>query len=122
MEYIILLLCIVAILVIMTNIYLIIEFYKEVKRAKKLNDMHEEAVEQFIFKNELRRNIMKVQELIEKLEHDNKVDNIAVKKLEEKRRQTTSEYYKNSYQMQIHKLNAKIEIRKEILKDMKGEE
>ena len=65
---------------------------------------------------------MKVQELIEKLEHDNKVDNIEVKKLEEKRRQTTSEYYRNSYQMQIHKLNAKIEIRKEILKDMKGEE
>lgn len=56
MEYITLLLCIVAILVIMTNIYLIIEFYKEVKRVKKLNDMHEEVIEQFIFKNRLRRN------------------------------------------------------------------
>lgn len=65
---------------------------------------------------------MKVQELIDKLQHDNKVDNIAVKKLEEKRRQATSEYYKNSYQMQIHKLNAKIEVRREILESVRGEE
>lgn len=64
----------------------------------------------------------KQQKVIEKLEHDNEVDNIAVKKLEEKRRTATSEYYKKSYQTQIHKLNAKIETRKEILKIMKGEE
>lgn len=65
---------------------------------------------------------MKVKELINKLEHDNKIDNIEVKKLEEKRRTATSDYYKNSYQKQIHKLNAKIEVRREILESMRGEE
>ena len=64
----------------------------------------------------------KQQKVIDKLEHDNKIDNTAVKKLEEKRRTATSDYYKNSYQTQIHKLNAKIEVRKEILKSIKGEE
>lgn len=64
----------------------------------------------------------KQQKVIDKLEHDNEIDNIAVKKLEEKRRTATSDYYKNSYQTQIHKLNAKIETRKEILNIMKGEE
>ncbi len=63
----------------------------------------------------------KQQKVIDRLQHDNEIDNIAVKKLEEKRRTATSEYYKNSYQMQIHKLNAKIEVRKEMLEILKGE-
>lgn len=36
-------------------------------------------------------------------------------------RQATSEYYRNSYQTQIHKLNAKIEVRREILESIRGE-
>ena len=81
-----------------------------------------EICEKSIYRKKLQQLETKEQNLINKLQQDNESDNAEVKKLEEKRRTATSEYYRNSYQTQIHKLNAKIEIRKEILKDMKGEE
>ena len=61
------------------------------------------------------------QKLIETLEKANKEDIEKVKYYEKMRRNTTSEFYKKSYQTIIHKLNAKRETRRNILKIMKGE-
>ena len=57
----------------------------------------------------------KLKQLIIKLKQDNKSDAEEVKRLETIRRNTTSEYYKSSYQKTIHVLNARRELRKEIL-------
>ena len=81
-----------------------------------------EICEKCIYRKKLQQLETKEQNLINKLQHDNESDNAEVKKLEEKRRTATSEYYRNSYQMQIHKLNAKIEVRREILESVRGEE
>ena len=61
------------------------------------------------------------QKLIETLEKANEEDTEKVKYYEKMRRNTTSEFYKKSYQTNIHKLNAKRETRRSILKIMKGE-
>ena len=57
----------------------------------------------------------KLEELIKKLKLDNEFDRENVKQLEAIRRNTTSEFYKLSYQKKIHVLNARRELRKEIL-------
>ena len=58
---------------------------------------------------------MKKQELIKKLKLDNEFDRENVKQLEALRRNTTSEFYRLSYQKKIHVLNARRELRREIL-------
>ena len=58
----------------------------------------------------------KLKQLITKLKQDNELDTEEVKRLETLRRNTTSEFYKLSYQKKIHALNAKRELRREILK------
>lgn len=63
----------------------------------------------------------KYDELIEMLEKENEDDTFWVKRFEEKRRNTTDEFYKKSYQTTIHQLNAKRETRREILAILKGE-
>lgn len=65
--------------------------------------------------------LMNKQELIKKLEHDNVIDTEEVKRLEAIRRNTTSKFYKSSYQKKIHALNAKRELRKEILEFLEKE-
>ena len=56
-----------------------------------------------------------LEQLTIKLKQDNKSDAEEVKQLEAIRRKTTSEFYKLSYQKEIHVLNARRELRKEIL-------
>lgn len=62
---------------------------------------------------------MNNQELIKKLKLDNEFDTENVKQLEAIRRNTTSKFYKSSYQKKIHVLNARRELRKEILEYLK---
>lgn len=62
----------------------------------------------------------KLEQLTIKLKQDNKSDAEEVKRLETLRRNTTSEYYKLSYQKTIHVLNARRELRKEILEYLEG--
>ena len=57
----------------------------------------------------------KLEELIKKLKLDNEFDKENVRQLEAIRRNTTSKFYKLSYQKKIHVLNARRELRKEIL-------
>lgn len=61
----------------------------------------------------------KLKQLITKLKQDNELDTEEVKRLETLRRNTTSEYYKLSYQKTIHVLNARRELRKEMLEYLK---
>lgn len=61
----------------------------------------------------------KLEQLTEKLKQDNKLDTEEVKRLEALRRNTTSEFYRLSYQKTIHALNAKRQLRKEILEFLK---
>lgn len=61
----------------------------------------------------------KLKQLITKLKQDNELDTEEVKRLETLRRNTTSEFYKSSYQKKIHALNAKRELRKEMLEFLK---
>lgn len=61
------------------------------------------------------------QKLIEKLEKANKEDTNTVKYYEKQRRLTTDDFYKKSYQTQIHKANSRREVRKNILEIVKGE-
>lgn len=61
----------------------------------------------------------KLEELIKKLKLDNEFDRENVKQLEALRRNTTSEFYKLSYQKKIHALNAKRELRRKILEYLK---
>lgn len=61
----------------------------------------------------------KLEQLTIKLEQDNKLDTEKVKRFETMRRNTTSEYYKSSYQKTIHVLNARRELRREILEYLK---
>lgn len=56
-----------------------------------------------------------LEQLIIKLKQDNELDTEEVKRLEALRRNTTSEFYRLSYQKTIHALNARRELRKEIL-------
>ena len=63
----------------------------------------------------------KLEELIKKLKLDNEFDRENVKQLEALRRNTTSEFYRLSYQKKIHALNAKRELRKEILEFIEKE-
>lgn len=62
-----------------------------------------------------------LEQLTIKLKEDNKSDAEEVKRLETIRRNTTSEYYKSSYQKTIHVLNARRELRKEILEFLEKE-
>lgn len=62
----------------------------------------------------------KIKDKIEELEKLNIKDNESVKKLEETRRNTDSDFYKKSYQISIHKLNAQIETRKHIISELQG--
>lgn len=61
------------------------------------------------------------QKLIELLEKANKEDTNTVKYYEKQRRLTTDDFYKKSYQTQIHKANSRREVRKNILEIVKGE-
>ena len=61
-----------------------------------------------------------LEQLIIKLKQDNELDTEEVKRLEALRRNTTSEFYKLSYQKKIHVLNARRELRKEILEFLEG--
>lgn len=61
----------------------------------------------------------KLEQLTIKLKHDNKSDTEEVKRLEALRRNTTSEFYRLSYQKKIHVLNARRELRREILEYLK---
>lgn len=61
----------------------------------------------------------KLKQLITKLKQDNNSDAEEVKRLETFRRNTTSEFYKLSYQKTIHVLNARRELRREILEFLK---
>ena len=61
------------------------------------------------------------QKLIEILENANKKDTNTVKYYEKQRRLTTDDFYKKSYQTQIHKANSRREVRKNILEIVKGE-
>lgn len=62
------------------------------------------------------------QKLIEKLEKANEEDTESVKYYEKMRRNCQADsFYKKSYQTQIHKLNAKREVRRNILSILKGE-
>ena len=61
------------------------------------------------------------QKLIEILEKANKEDTNTVKYYEKQRRLTTDDFYKKSYQTQIHKANSRREVRKNILEIVKGE-
>ena len=54
MEYITILLCVVALIVIAINVYLIVDFYKQDVKAKELNDKYAETIEEIRFKNNLR--------------------------------------------------------------------
>lgn len=67
----------------------------------------------------------KVKEIILYLENINVENNESVKRFEKMRRNANDDFYKDSYQKSIHRLNAKIETRKsiiEILQDLlKGE-
>lgn len=56
-----------------------------------------------------------LEQLTIKLKQDNKSDTEEVKRLETLRRNTTSKFYKLSYQKKIHALNAKRELRRKIL-------
>lgn len=62
----------------------------------------------------------KLEQLTIKLKHDNIIDTDKVKVLEAIRRNTTSKFYKLSYQKKIHVLNARRELRKEILEFLEG--
>ncbi len=64
---------------------------------------------------------MNKQELIKKLKLDNEFDKENVRQLEAIRRKTTSEFYKLSYQKTIHVLNARRELRREILEFIRKE-
>lgn len=59
-----------------------------------------------------------IKEIIEKLNRNNKEDTESVKKIEAMRRDTTSDFYKKSYQTSIHKLNAKREVRTSIMSEL----
>lgn len=61
----------------------------------------------------------KLEQLTIKLKQDNKFDRENVKQLEALRRNTTSEFYKSSYQKTVHALNAKRELRRKILEYLK---
>ena len=63
----------------------------------------------------------KLEQLTIKLKQDNKFDRENVKQLEAIRRNTTSKFYKISYQKTIHALNAKRELRREILEFIEKE-
>ena len=63
----------------------------------------------------------KQEELIKKLKLDNEFDTENVRQLEAMRRKTTSEYYKSSHQKTIHVLNARRELRREILEFIRKE-
>lgn len=60
-----------------------------------------------------------LEQLTIKLKQDNELDTEEVKRLEALRRNTTSEFYRLSYQKTIHVLNARRELRKEILEYLK---
>ncbi|MGN1269360.1 MAG: hypothetical protein ACI4UU_00600 [Clostridia bacterium] len=61
------------------------------------------------------------QKLIDKLEKANREDTESVKYYEKMRRSCQEDsFYKKSYQTQIHKLNAKREVRRNILSILKG--
>lgn len=60
-----------------------------------------------------------LEQLTIKLKQDNKSDAEEVKRLEILRRNTTSEFYRLSYQKTIHVLNARRELRREILEYLK---
>lgn len=62
-----------------------------------------------------------LEQLTIKLKHDNIIDTDKVKVLEAIRRNTTSKFYKLSYQKKIHVLNARRELRKEILEFIEKE-
>lgn len=62
-----------------------------------------------------------LEQLTIKLKQDNKSDAEEVKRLEILRRNTTSEFYRLSYQKTIHVLNARRELRREILEYLKLE-
>ena len=62
-----------------------------------------------------------LEQLIIKLKQDNELDTEEVKRLEALRRNTTSKFYKISYQKKIHVLNARRELRREILEYLKLE-
>lgn len=62
-----------------------------------------------------------LEQLTIKLKQDNKLDAEEVKRLETIRRNTTSKFYKSSYQKKIHVLNARRELRKEILEFIRKE-
>lgn len=61
------------------------------------------------------------QKLIDILEKENEEDKDTVKYYEKQRRITDSNFYKKCYQTQIHKANARREVRKHILEIVKGE-
>ncbi len=60
--------------------------------------------------------------LIDILERNNERDKYSVQRFEEMRRNCKEEFYKKSYQIQIHKLNAKREVRKSILELLEAED
>ncbi len=60
-------------------------------------------------------------ELIEILKQNNKKDKCSVQRYEKMRRNCEDEFYKKSYQTSIHKLNAKREVRKNILELLDAE-
>ena len=63
----------------------------------------------------------KLEQLTIKLKQDNEFDRENVKQLEAIRRNTTSEFYKSSYQKTIHVLNARRELRRKILEFIEKE-
>lgn len=84
--------------------------------SQEENDEDEKTLLQYIQELETEK-----QKLIDILEKANEKDTESVKYYERVRRKTTSDFYKKSYQTTIHKLNAKRETRRSILKIMKGE-
>lgn len=61
-----------------------------------------------------------IKDKIEEYKERNIKENKDVKIYEEMRRKTSSKFYKKSYLTAIHKLNSKIETRKDIIKSLQG--
>ena len=98
------------------HIEAVLEYIEQLEQEKADRTSAESYENSYIAKLESDK-----QKLIEILEKANKEDTNTVKYYEKQRRLTTDDFYKKSYQTQIHKANSRREVRKNILEIVKGE-
>ena len=94
----------------MSNIKTLEQLKKEFRHTKK-----DKIIEMFYNQG------LTIIELIEILKQNNEEDKRSVQTYEKMRRNCEDEFYRKSYQTEIHKLNAKREVRKGILELLEKE-